>query len=222
MERSAADAPGLLHDPELDARDRFAGSVRLLYSKPTTRIVALRTTGIHDPRGGEDTPRLGRGEVALPEPLAQVAQALRDQQLTRTGTDGWLWPARRQHIIADRLQQRLKRHGIERSREGRHAALSRLPRGSGTDPCRADRDPSVTRGRVGSPGRVDIRRLRRSPPGRLSRLEKQPSTDGTWIGLTLADAVIWVIAEFQIGTAAFVPGRYGGQARPTGRVDAVS
>ena len=42
------------------------------------------------------------------------------------------------------------------------------------------------------------------------------------IGLTLADAVIWVIAEVQIGTAAFVPGRYGGQGRPTGRVDAGS
>ncbi len=44
----------------------------------------------------------------------------------------------------------------------------------------------------------------------------------TWIGLTLADAVIWVIPEVQIGTAAFVAGRYGGQARPTGRVDADS
>ena len=42
------------------------------------------------------------------------------------------------------------------------------------------------------------------------------------IGLTLADAVIWVISEVQIGTASFVPGRYGGQARPTGRVDADS
>jgi hypothetical protein len=50
-----------------------------------------------------------------------------------TGTDGWLIPGRHagQHITADRLQQRLKRHGIERSREGRHAALlalaARLP-----------------------------------------------------------------------------------------------
>ena len=52
--------------------------------------------------------------------------------------------------------------------------------------------------------------------------EKEPPTDGTWIGLNLADALIWVIAELQIGTAAFVPGRYGGQARLPGRVDAVS
>jgi hypothetical protein len=46
--------------------------------------------------------------------------------------------------------------------------------------------------------------------------------DGGWIGLTVADAVIWVLAEVPIGIAAFVPGRYGGQARPTGRVDADS
>jgi len=40
--------------------------------------------------------------------------------------------------------------------------------------------------------------------------------------LTFADAVNWVLAEVQIGTAAFVPARYGGPARPTGRVDADS
>ena len=123
----------LLHDPQLDPRDRFAGSVLLLYGKPTTRIVALRTTDIHTAASGEITLRLGRGEIPLPEPLAQVAQALRDQQLKRTGVDGWLIPGRHagQHLTADRLQQRLKRYGIHRSREGRHAALlalaARLP-----------------------------------------------------------------------------------------------
>jgi hypothetical protein len=44
----------------------------------------------------------------------------------------------------------------------------------------------------------------------------------TWTGLTPVDAVIWVLAEVQIATDAFVPGRYGGQARLTGRVDADS
>jgi hypothetical protein len=123
----------LLHDPELDRRDRFAGSALLLYGKPTTRIVALRTTDVRITPDGEVTLRLGRGEIPLPEPLAAIAQALHDQQLQRTGTDGWLIPGRHagQHITADRLQQRLKRHGIERSREGRHAALlalaARLP-----------------------------------------------------------------------------------------------
>ena len=123
----------LLHDPSSICATGSPGSVLLLYGKPTTRIVALRTTDIHTTPDGEITLRLGRGEIPLPEPLAQVAQALRDQQLQRTGIDGWLIPGRHagQHITADRLQQRLKRYGIERSREGRHAALlalaARLP-----------------------------------------------------------------------------------------------
>lgn len=124
---------GLLHGEDLDLRDRFAGSVLLLYGKPTTRIVALRTTDINTVPGRKITLRLGRGEIPLPEPLAEIAQALRDQQFERTGIDGWLIPGRHagQHITADRLQQRLKRYGIDRSREGRHAALlalaARLP-----------------------------------------------------------------------------------------------
>lgn len=118
----------LLHDEELDPRDRFTGSVLLLYGKPTTRIAALRTTDVHTTPDGEITLRLGRGEIPLPEPLSAIAQALRDQQLQRTGTDGWLLPGRHagQHITADRLQQHLKRYGIERTRDGRHAALLAL------------------------------------------------------------------------------------------------
>jgi len=73
------------------------------------------------------------GEVPLPDPLAEIAQALRDRQAERTETDGWLMPSRHagQHITADRLQQRLKRYRIQRSRGGRHAPLlalaARLP-----------------------------------------------------------------------------------------------
>jgi hypothetical protein len=76
---------------------------------------------------------LGRGEILVPEPLAGIAETLRGRQLQRTGTNGWLLSGRHagQHFTADRLQQRLKRYGIERSREGRHAALlepaARLP-----------------------------------------------------------------------------------------------
>lgn len=77
--------------------------------------------------------RLGRGATPLPEPLGTIALALRDRQLRRTETEGWLFPGRHagQHITADTLLQRLKRHGIDRSRGGRHAALlalaARLP-----------------------------------------------------------------------------------------------
>jgi hypothetical protein len=123
----------LLHDDDLDPRDRFTGSVLLLYGKPITRIASLRTTDIHTTPAGQITLRLGHGEIPLPEPLAEIAQKLHDRELQRTGSDGWLIPGRHvgQHVSADTLGRRLKHYGIDRSREGRHAALlalaARLP-----------------------------------------------------------------------------------------------
>jgi hypothetical protein len=123
----------LLHDEEFDLRDRFAGSVLLLYGKPITRIVALRTTAISVDVDGQTTLQLGRGKIPLPEPLDAITIALRDRQLQRTGTDGWLLPGRHAgtHLTAETLRGRLKRYGIGPSREGRHAALlalaARLP-----------------------------------------------------------------------------------------------
>ena len=123
----------LLHDRELDPRDRFVGSVLLLYGKPTTQIASLRTIAINVDADGQTTLQLGRGEIQLPEPLDEIALALRDRQPKRTGTGGWLLPGRYAgtHITADTLRVRLKRYGIGPSREGRHAALlalaARLP-----------------------------------------------------------------------------------------------
>lgn len=123
----------LLHDDDVDLRDRFAGSVLLLYGKPITKIARLRTTDVKTATGGTVTLRLGRGETPLPEPLGTIALALQNQQLRRTATAGWLFPGRHagQHITADTLLLRLKRYRIDRSREGRHAALlalaARLP-----------------------------------------------------------------------------------------------
>jgi hypothetical protein len=123
----------LLHDETVDARDRFTGSVLLLYAQPVTRIAVLTTSDIDVTRDGQVTLRLGRGTVPLPGPLAQIALGLSEQQLKRTGTDGWLFPGRNagRHISADTLLGRLKRYGIGRGREGRHGALlalaARLP-----------------------------------------------------------------------------------------------
>ena len=117
----------------VDLRDRFVGSVLLLYGKPITQIAALRTTAINVDADGQTTLRLGRGAIPLPEPLDAIALALRDRQPERTGTNGWLLPGRHAgtHINADTLRGRLKRYGIGPSREGRHAALlalaARLP-----------------------------------------------------------------------------------------------
>ena len=123
----------LLHDREIDLRDRFAGSVLLLYGKPITKICALRTAAISGQADGQTTLQLGRGENPLPEPLGSIALALRYRQLERTGAEGWLLPGRHAgtHITAETLRGRLKRYGIGPSREGRHAALlalaARLP-----------------------------------------------------------------------------------------------
>jgi len=120
----------LLHDDDVDLRDRFAGSVLLLYGKPITKIARLRTTDVKTTTDGTVTLRLGRGETPLPEPLGTIALALRGR---RSEPDSWLFPGRHagQRLIADTLLLRLKRYGIDRSRAGRHAALlalaARLP-----------------------------------------------------------------------------------------------
>jgi hypothetical protein len=66
----------LLHEREIDLRDRFSGSVLLLYGKPVTRIAALRTTAICVAPDGVTTLRLGRGAIPLPEPLGAIALSL--------------------------------------------------------------------------------------------------------------------------------------------------
>jgi hypothetical protein len=122
----------LLHDGDVDPRDRFAGCLLLLYAQPLTRIAALQTGDIAATPDGQITITLARGAVALPEPLGSLAHALRDQRLADAGVDGWLLPGRNagSHISAERLRERLKRYGIT-SRPGRHGALlalaARLP-----------------------------------------------------------------------------------------------
>jgi site-specific recombinase XerC len=118
----------LLHDPGVELRDRVAGTVLFLCGRPLTRIASLQTVAIGVDEGGMTTLRLGRGEIPLPEPLGAIALALRDQRVQQLAGEGWLFGARHAgtHITADRLRCRLKRYGIERSRDGRHGALLAL------------------------------------------------------------------------------------------------
>jgi len=62
-ERRFAILGRLLHDEDVDLRDRFAGSVLLLYGKPITKIAALRVTDVSTTTEGTVTLRLGRGEI---------------------------------------------------------------------------------------------------------------------------------------------------------------
>jgi hypothetical protein len=67
---------GLLHDHDLDPRDRFAGSLVLLFGQPLTRIAKLRRDDLID-HGDRVAVRLGREPVELPDPLARIAIDLR-------------------------------------------------------------------------------------------------------------------------------------------------
>lgn len=122
----------LLHHDRADPRDRLAGCLLLLYAQPLTRTACLRTTDVAATDAGGVTVRLGRGAVALPPPLGELALALRDQRNAAAGGETWLFAGRKAgaHITADRLSQRLNALGIA-NLSSRHGALlalaARLP-----------------------------------------------------------------------------------------------
>lgn len=117
----------LLHGEDVDARDRFAGSLLLLYAQPLTRTARLTTAEVWQAERAVGI-RLARGVVLLPEPLARTALGLHKD----AGAGPWLLPGRKAgtHISSDQLLQRLKRYAIT-SRAGRQGALlalaARLP-----------------------------------------------------------------------------------------------
>jgi hypothetical protein len=126
-ERRFAMLRRLLHDREISLRERFVGSVLLLYGQPLTRIAQLRTSDITTTASDEAAITFARGAIALPEPLASIALALRYQRVADGEEDGWLLPGRkpRSHITAEHLRKRLAPHGIT-SRRSRHGALLAL------------------------------------------------------------------------------------------------
>jgi hypothetical protein len=117
----------LLDDHDIGLRERFAGSVLLLYAQPLTRIAQLRTADITTTDSGETAITIARGAITLPEPLASIGLALRYQRVADGEQDGWLIPGRKPgtHITAEHLRKRLAPHGIT-SRPARHGALLAL------------------------------------------------------------------------------------------------
>ncbi len=119
----------LLYDDQLAATDRLGGCLLLLYAQPLTRIVALRTSDVAITDDGVGEIRLGRGAVQLPEPLSSAVRSIlnhRDQPPGAGST--WLFPGRHagSHLTADALGQRLRRLGVRRAVNGRHAAMLAL------------------------------------------------------------------------------------------------
>lgn len=70
----------LLHGNDIGLRERFAGSVLLLYAQPLTRIAKRRTSDSMTADGGETAITVARGAIVLPEPLASIALVHQRQQ----------------------------------------------------------------------------------------------------------------------------------------------
>jgi hypothetical protein len=117
-------ATRLLHDSALDASDRLAGCLVLLFGQITTHIARLQIDDmlIID---GSVALRLGRSPLRLREPLASLVVALIGQ--ARAAGRPWLFPGMYQRPMStDRLRARLRAIGLRPAlaRNGARAALA--------------------------------------------------------------------------------------------------
>jgi hypothetical protein len=170
-ERRLAILRRLLEDRSIDPRDRFAGSVLLLYAQPLTRIARIRISDIATTSDGAITLTIGRGRFTLPEPLASIALALRYERILRSGEEGWLLPGRHPGtpVSADNLRLRLKRYDITSCPGTPQRAARARSTTPGADPRRPPRAGPITRRAMGASRRRHLPRLRRDPHTALSR-----------------------------------------------------
>ncbi|MGB5796174.1 MAG: hypothetical protein WBH51_10340 [Mycolicibacter algericus] len=107
----------LIEHPDLEARDRVAGLLVLLYSQPTARLVTLK---VADVTITDDAVRLKLGTVpiAVPSPVDRLVADLVHQRhghaAVTVGTNPWLFPGGRSggHLSSNQVALRLKRIGI--------------------------------------------------------------------------------------------------------------
>ena len=121
----------LLHDDTIALTDRVAGALLLLYGQHLARIVAITHDQIKT-QGPQVFLRLGTDDLHIPEPLAELIQALARDGRPYTGvgtpsTTRWLFPGLQpgRPLTAARLGDRLRKLGI-RAQPGRRAALTHL------------------------------------------------------------------------------------------------
>jgi hypothetical protein len=120
----------LLHDEDLELTDRVGGALLLLYGQQLSRITTMTTDQITR-RGEHVFLRLGRDDIAVPQPLAGLLIALaRNGRHTGIGTPAggnWLFPGHLpgQPLTAARLGERLRTLGIH-AQAGRRATLTAL------------------------------------------------------------------------------------------------
>lgn len=119
----------LIHEDDLDAADRLAGALVVLYAQPLTRIAALTTDDVHI-ENTEVTLALGPAHIELPEPFAALIQTLprhRHRGPPAHLPTPWLFPSLRagKHTTPQALGNRLRAIGIAAGPQ-RHAALLQL------------------------------------------------------------------------------------------------
>jgi hypothetical protein len=121
----------LLHDDTVNARDRLAGLLVLLYAQPVARVARL-TTGHVTVSGATVQISLGAAPVTLPEPVAGLAKHLLDGKRGHATTGAadpspWLFPGGQpgRPVSSGHLGQRLKDLGI-RPGQARSTALFQL------------------------------------------------------------------------------------------------
>jgi hypothetical protein len=121
----------LLHDETVNARDRLAGLLVLLYAQPVARVSRL-TTGRVTVSGTTVQIRLGTAPITLPEPVAGLARQLLDGKRGHATTGAgdpspWLFPGGQpgRPVSAGHLGQRLKDLGIQPG-QARSTALFQL------------------------------------------------------------------------------------------------
>ena len=158
----------LLADEQLEASDRIAGCLLLLYAQPLTRIVTLTTSQLTITAAGNAEITLGRGAVKLPAALTDAARQVLARAASRVTDDrGWLFAGRHagSHLSAEALGQRLARIGVGRAVSGRYGAMLALA-GRLPAPILAQRigHRSKPRRGVGAAGWRSLRRLRPHPP----------------------------------------------------------
>ena len=121
----------LLHDEDLNAEDRLAGLLVLLYAQGATAISRLTVEHVNVHDGGVRL-RLGRVPIHLPEPVATIARAVVANRkghatIGATKPSPWLFPGGQpgRPISTQRLTQRLNNLGIRPS-QARSTALFQL------------------------------------------------------------------------------------------------
>ena len=121
----------LLHDDTVNARDRLAGLLVLLYAQPVARVARL-TTGHVTISGDTVQIRLGPAPITLPEPVAGLARQFLDGKRGHATTGAadpspWLFPGGQpgRPVSSGHLGNRLENLGIHPG-QARATALFQL------------------------------------------------------------------------------------------------